>query len=186
MVKVPAEINETPEIFKEVQHVRQRWIWTIVVVISILTWYIFAQQIIFSTPVGKNPVSNRMIIIVWLIFGVGLPAFVISARLETRVRSDGIYLRFIPWQRTFRKIALDDLHVAQVRNYRPLLEFGGWGIRKNRQGRAYTISGTFGVQLLFNYEAPLLIGSQRPDELSRAIQSQCDHLQSEKSPAKDT
>jgi len=178
MEKIPAEKNINPVFFKEVQHVRQRWIWTIVVVISILTWYIFVQQVILDTPFGKNPVSNRMIIIVWLVFGVGLPAFIISARIETKVSTDGIYLRFFPWQRTFRKIAFDDLQVAQARNYRPLLEFGGWGIRKNRQGRAYTISGTFGVQLLFNNEPPLLIGSNHPNELCSAIQSQCDHLQS--------
>ncbi|MHC4114629.1 MAG: hypothetical protein ACYSSL_04835, partial [Planctomycetota bacterium] len=66
----------------------------------------------------------------------------------------------------------DDLSEYYARKYRPLLEYGGWGIGWSlRKGRAYNVSGDKGVQLVFKSGKRLPIGSQRAEELEEAIRS---------------
>jgi hypothetical protein len=59
----------------------------------------------------------------------------------------------------------------EARTYRPILEYGGWGIRYSPfgQGCAYNVSGNRGVQLELADGQRILIGSQRAEELARAI-----------------
>jgi hypothetical protein len=92
-------------------------------------------------------------------------------RLETYVDSNALYVRFFPFQLAFRKFAASDLAEYYSREYNPILEYGGWGIRYGRAGKAYNASGNKGVQLVLNNGKRLLIGSQKPDELVKAIDS---------------
>ena len=58
----------------------------------------------------------------------------------------------------------------EARTYRPILEYGGWGIRYTMgRGWAYNVSGNQGVQLELASGKRILIGSQRAEELARAI-----------------
>ena len=59
----------------------------------------------------------------------------------------------------------------QTRQYKPIREYGGWGIRYGRGGKAYNVSGNKAVQLVLKNGKRLLIGSQRPDKLVEAIGS---------------
>jgi hypothetical protein len=56
-----------------------------------------------------------------------------------------------------------------VRKYKPLAEFGGWGLRFGVSGKAYNISGNKGLQLELTNNKKLLIGTQKPEELSEAL-----------------
>jgi len=103
-----------------------------------------------------------------------LPALFVFGRLITEVREDGIYIRFVPFHRRSRKIPFKDLKEYQVRTYRPILDYGGWGIRCGLKGKAYTVSGNRGVQLELTSGERLLVGSQRPEELWQAIRAQSD------------
>jgi hypothetical protein len=58
---------------------------------------------------------------------------------------------------------------AEVREYSALREFGGWGIRVGRSGKAYSAYGTQGVQLWLKDDSRILIGSQRTEELAAAL-----------------
>tara|TARA_B100001750_G_scaffold203907_1_gene179983 strand:+ start:4611 stop:4832 length:222 start_codon:yes stop_codon:yes gene_type:complete len=53
--------------------------------------------------------------------------------------------------------------------YRPIRDYGGWGIRYGSKGKAYNVSGNQGVLLEFTKSKPILIGSQKPQDLSTAI-----------------
>ncbi|MGZ7167683.1 MAG: hypothetical protein ACXVIP_04695, partial [Halobacteriota archaeon] len=71
-----------------------------------------------------------------------------------------------------RTIPLSDIVTYEARQYRPVLEYGGWGIRfGTRRKRAYTMSGNRGVELELIDGTRLLMGSQRPDELVSAIRA---------------
>lgn len=89
--------------------------------------------------------------------------------LTIEVRPDGLYFRFFPLHRSFRKIASEDLAGYEVRTYSPLKDYGGWGIRYGRRGKAYNVSGNRGVQLEFSNGDKLLLGSQKPEELAEAM-----------------
>ena len=55
--------------------------------------------------------------------------------------------------------------------YSPIRDCGGWGVRHYKSGKAYNVSGNRGVVLEFLDGRPILIGSQRPEELAKAIAS---------------
>ncbi len=162
-------INPT---FSEVQKFRQFWIWAVVIAISGLMWYAWVEQLLMHRPFGDRPMPDILLFIFWLIFGIGLPALFLYGKLIIQVNSDGIYIRFYPFHSHFHKIAFKELKRYEVRNYRPILEYGGWGIRSGLKGKAYNVSGNGGVQLELTNGKRILIGSQRPEELWQAIQAE--------------
>ena len=70
---------------------------------------------------------------------------------------------------SFHKIRLEDLTKYEVRTYSALKDYGGWGIRYGRRGKAYNVSGNCGVQLEFSNGDRLLFGSQKPEEFTKAL-----------------
>jgi len=169
--------NDTERLYVEIQHVRQLWIWLFVIGITGLFWYLFVMQIIMGVSLGNQPAPDFLLIVFWMLFGIGMPLLFVSARLITEVRSDGIYIRYIPFHRTYRKIEFRDLQYCELRTYHPILDYGGWGIRGDGHDRAYTVSGNRGVQVECRISGRILIGSRRPEELYQAILMQCNGFQ---------
>jgi len=156
--------------YREVQQFRQVWIWVIVSALAGLVWYAAVMQFLLRRPFGGRPMSVIPLLIFWFIFGIGLPALFFFGRLVTEVRDDGIYIRLFPLHWTFRRIAFTEVKQYEVRTYRPIKEYGGWGIRYGSKGKAYNVSGDRGVQIELLNGDRFLIGSQRAEELWRAIQ----------------
>jgi hypothetical protein len=101
---------------------------------------------------------------------LGLAALFFVLRLETEVHRDALYVRFFPMHIHYKKIAPGQLLDSCTRQYRPIMEYGGWGIRCGfTGGRAYNVRGNKGVQLVLQNNRRLLIGSQKADELAGAI-----------------
>lgn len=91
-----------------------------------------------------------------------------SLALITKVTDDEVTVHYRGLFKT-RRVAIAAIRSARPRTYRPILEYGGWGIRLGRSGWAYNASGNQGVQLEIDETRPLLVGSRRPEELARAI-----------------
>ncbi len=94
-----------------------------------------------------------------------------TAKLQTIVRSDGLYVRFFPFHIKFKRFVFEDIGQYFAREYKPLMEYGGWGIKFGFKGKAYTVSGNKGLQIVFKNGKKLLIGSQNPETLVDAIDS---------------
>ena len=156
-------------LYREEQRFRQPWLWVIVLGSTGLMWYTFISQIFLRRPLGSNPAPDSMVILLWLLIGLGMPLVATTCRLIIEVRTTGLYFRFIPFHRSFHKIAFTDIKTCQARTYRPIREYGGWGIRWSRHGKAYNVSGNQGVQLELADGRRILFGSQRPTELFHAI-----------------
>jgi hypothetical protein len=115
--------------------------------------------------------------IIAVVAGVGVPIAIAILfyflELETEVRSDGLYIRLFPFHIRYKKFAADQIDKCYARQYRPIREYGGWGIRCGLpgRGRAYNVSGNRGVQLVFKDGGKLLIGSQKAEKLQQAIRS---------------
>lgn len=58
-----------------------------------------------------------------------------------------------------------------MREYSPLGEYGDWGIRRGRGGRAYNVKGNRGVRLVLRTGKKVLIGSRYPERLITAIRA---------------
>ena len=137
-------------------------------------WFIFKNFFTSSVP-GNVPLSRTAPGIIGslvYLLGVGIFFFVFYVmRLKTDVRRDGLHVRFFPLMS--RVIPFDEITRCEVRTYRPIREYGGWGIRSGLggTGAAFNVSGNRGVQLELSGGKRLLIGSQKPEELAAAIQS---------------
>lgn len=100
-----------------------------------------------------------------------LPILFLIFRLDTQIKKDGIYVRFFPIHVKFRHYTWGELTKIFVRRYSPLAEYGGWGLRFGLfgKGRAYNVSGDKGLQLEFTDNRKLLIGTNKPDELTEVL-----------------
>ena len=156
-----------PLLFREVQRFRQWFFWVPVLIVTGVIWWQFAEQVILGHPQGTRPVPNSLAWVLAIVFGLGFPAFVVVARLITEVRPGQLSVGLAPFR--FKRISLQEIDSAEVREYSAMREFGGWGIRFSRYGRAYNAYGNRGVQLVLEGGSRILIGTQRPAELLAAL-----------------
>jgi len=114
--------------------------------------------------------SDKGLIIVTRLF-VSLTLLVISFKLETKIKRDGIYVRFFPFHLKFNHCSWDSLSKSFVRKYFAITEYGGWGLKcgLGGKGKAYKVSGNYGLQLVFKTNEKLLIGTNKADELTNAL-----------------
>jgi hypothetical protein len=164
--------NSAP-IFREVQRFSQIWLWVVVAGLAAILWRLAFKHHLLRPPFGGHSKNDLVILCLWLCLGVVLPLFLLWCRMITEVRRDGVYVRFIPFHRTFQRIPFADFNRYEMRVYNPMAEFGGWGIRHGREGRAYNIAGNHGIEFTFIDRSKLLVGSQRVREFLQAIHSQC-------------
>jgi hypothetical protein len=92
---------------------------------------------------------------------------VASLRMTTVVTADAVTVRF-GFLYTAR-VPLKDLVRAEAIVYRPVRDYGGWGIKGFRNRRALNARGDRGVLLVRADGSTLLVGSQRPQELLTAL-----------------
>ena len=161
--------NSTYPLYRETQYFRQVWLWALVLFISLLSLYGAFQQLILGTPFGNNPAPDSVTVVLAIIFGIVLPLFMYTMNLTTEVHSDGLYIRYFPFHLSFHRIAAEEIQRYEVCTYSPIKDYGGWGIRFGRKGKAYNVSGNRGVQLELSNRKHLLVGSQKPEELVEAL-----------------
>jgi hypothetical protein len=91
----------------------------------------------------------------------------LTMRQVTRVEPGAVTVRFGLLYRT--SIPTSDIRTAEAVQYRPVREYGGWGIRGMGRRRALNMRGDRGVLLTRNDGSTVLIGSQQPRELLAAL-----------------
>lgn len=91
--------------------------------------------------------------------------------LETEYDSTGITYRFYPFHLKKRTILWSDVSAAYVRQYKPIAEYGGWGLRGllGRNGRAYNVSGNIGLELELKNGEKILFGTRKKEALEKVI-----------------
>jgi hypothetical protein len=156
--------------FTESQKFTQIWIWVILLAAIGLFVFMDVKQLIYHQAVGNHPMSDTGLLI-FNIFPLLMVVLFISLRLETEITGEGIRFRFLPFQVRFKIIRWNEIEKAYVRKYRPLMDYGGWGIRFGvpSKGRAYNIRGNMGLQLELKNNKKILIGTQKSDEMERAL-----------------
>lgn len=164
-------MHESLTLFKEVQRFRQWWVWLLVLVADAGVWYVFILQILQGKKVGTNPAPDVVVIGLWVVLGILFPVLFFTLNLTTEVRPEGLYIRYFPFHIRFHKISYAEIKRFEARTYSPIRDYGGYGIRYGRKGKAYNVSGNQGIQLEFMDGKRLLIGTQRPEEFLTALSS---------------
>ena len=168
------EMSEEKDlIFREVQTFSSTLRWLLVVLMAV-SFGVFAIALweTITNPGTTNKLAPTLLSIFAMAIPIAFTVLFFILKLETEVRTDGLYVRFYPMHIRFRKFTGENLAEFYARAYKPIREYGGWGIRCSftGKGKAYNVSGNKGVQLVFTNGKKLLIGSQIPDELVAAIE----------------
>jgi len=93
-------------------------------------------------------------------------------KLKTRIDEKGISYQFFPFQWSNKLIPWDTIGKCYIRKYNAITEFGGWGMKfsfRKNIGKALTTKGTIGLQLELKNGKKILIGTQKKEELERAL-----------------
>jgi hypothetical protein len=106
---------------------------------------------------------------VWGIALVGLVilAGVLTMRLSTTVTREDVQVRYGPLYSL--RVPVSEIARAEAILYRPVRDYGGWGIRGTRKHRLLNARGDRGVLITRRDGSTVLIGSQKPRELLDAL-----------------
>jgi hypothetical protein len=154
--------------FRETQQFRQKWLWILIIIIAIgLAWPLITQ---FSG--GKTAQQMPLYVTILIaIIPIAMIIFMYVLKLDTEIMEDGIQFSFspvvgkklLPWK---------EVDTVFIRKYNAIMEYGGWGIRNNMgkmKGRALSVSGDMGIQLIMKDGKRLLIGTRKPEEVQAVL-----------------
>jgi hypothetical protein len=148
--------------FREEQ--RFEWFWTAMFFVPAL---IVGYGLYRGVWLNQPAISGALL---WPAFAVAVVVAVWFSRLKlvTEVRDDGLFIYFV-WLWPQRTIRWDQIRSVETRTYRPIKDFGGWGVRWTARGIVYHARGNRGARLVLASGERVLIGSQRADDLAHAI-----------------
>lgn len=97
--------------------------------------------------------------------------FVLSGGFRLSVTPERFQLRAGFLGIPLLKLHLPDIIEAKIHGFSPLADFGGYGIRRNREMSAFFLQGEEGVQLTTRQGKKYLIGSDHPDRLAAVLRA---------------
>lgn len=121
---------------------------------ALAAWHMPAEQ-----GIGHIPLTILPLILVAAVYFL--------VRLRTEVRGRSLTVRLAPFGRM--TIPLKDIRSVEVIEYRPLRDFGGWGVRYGRGGKMYNARGNRAVRLEVGSQGVVYVGSARPEDLAEAL-----------------
>jgi hypothetical protein len=160
-VTTAATLEPATVVFREEQH----FDWRVYATICIL-------EVLTALGLGHNQ-SWSAELVTGLVMGMGLLLVVVvfSLYMTTEVTPTDVRVWF-GWIPTYRRVvAIGMVRRIEVVTYRPIADYGFWGVRSGRDGeRALIARGNRGVRLELMDGTRLLIGSQRPEVLATALE----------------
>lgn len=144
---------------KEIQRI-SLWICLVLAIIISIAFFLGQQ--------GNKPGEPWVILVVWIL----IMSFLLSMKLESRADANKLEYRLFPFQIRFRAIPFSEISHWEVRKYKPLAEFGGWGLRINRRGvTAFTIRGNYGIEVHTSAGKKILLGTASPEKWKKFLEN---------------
>ena len=141
-------------LFEENQKFKQWWLWVI----------LLSFPIISVSPFDDNPININYILI-----GLALPLLFYLFELRVKINAAGLHYQFFPFHLKSYSIKIEEIEKIEALQYKPLLEYGGWGIKYGFKGKAYNVSGNLGVKIHLTNGRNILFGSERHKEFEKAL-----------------
>lgn len=143
--------------FQERQYLRTNpitWVAVVAMVIPIV--------IILSTSAGESEQEIFYSVLFVTLFESLFLTMLLIAHLDTDMDINRIRFRWFPFQWKSKEILWEEVQSAEVRKYRPLFEYGGWGLKGwSTKNRAYNVDGNIGIQLYLKNGKKVLLGTKQ-------------------------
>jgi len=88
---------------------------------------IFLVALCINLLIEKGTVTTLTYFLITVLPILIVVNIILPFTLTTQIRSDGIYVRFPPFQPSFAKFYWRDISEVYIRNYNALTEYYGWG-----------------------------------------------------------
>lgn len=157
--------------FNEIQKFNKPWVKVVLVFFSLVVCF-YCSYTYYDRYINHREIFDSEFIattIYLIVVFAGLCIFFSYAKLMTVINKEGVSFLFSPFHRKFRVIEWNEIENFEVVTYRPLLEYGGWGIRFGFKGRAFNVAGNKGLQLTLKNGRRILIGTQKEAELKEFL-----------------
>jgi hypothetical protein len=145
--------------FTEVQTIDAIWPLTILSLTFIFNWVLYFKM-------GHTDIQFFYGSVISAAF---LSIFLSIIKLSTSIDNEGIHFKFRPFHLKWNTILWSEIKKWEVREYHPISEYGGWGLRLGKSGKAYTIKGKLGLQLLLVSGKKILIGTNQKESVQKII-----------------
>jgi hypothetical protein len=162
--------------FTETQKFNQMWVWLVLIAATLIPLITLGagvyQQLIKGISFGDKPMSDNGLIFAFLsvlIFTGGIIVFMARVKLTTVINKNGISIAFFPLLLKEKTIKWTDIESFQVMKYKPIVDYGGWGYRLGKGGKAYNVAGNMGLKLKFKSGKHLLIGTQESAKMQQFL-----------------
>jgi len=165
------EQQAEPAIFSEEQYFTQPWLWLIIVLMTAAVLLPLGAIILNPDQTVNFRTGNGFSVLIAPAICMGIIILFAKLKLITIVNSLGISVQFKPFHRQQLFFDFSDIKEYATRTYRPIIEYGGWGIKRGIGGLAYNVSGKQGLQLVLTDGRKILIGTQKPEQLVNAMNS---------------
>lgn len=143
-------------VFSEKQRFNNKWLW-------------IAIGMVLTIPI-VIAIYDRANILVSLLITIPALALLLAMQLRTEIGEEGICVKFFPMFFLDKIIKWEEIEKVYPRKYKPISEYGGWGIRITlKNGIAYNVRGNKGIQIIFKDGKKLLIGTQKYSEAEQAL-----------------
>ena len=159
--------DREPTFYSERQTVRQRYTGVLLALPPAAMLFITLRQVIWHKPWFNPPTSDGgLIFLTVLLVAVYFRLMTVKLVTELHPGEIAVELRGM-WRRS--RIPLAEVRSVEAVSYNPARDFGGYGVRTTRAGRAYIARGNRAVRLVLANGERIWIGSQNAAELTGKI-----------------
>ena len=143
-------------LFNENQKFSQWWLWLI-----LLSFPVFAVY-----PFDVNNLNLSYIVV-----SIAILVFFYFLELRVFITLDGLYYQFFPIHIKKHVIKFSEIKKIEAVKYRPIIDYGGWGIKHGFNGKAYNVSGNFGVKIYLSNGKNILFGSKKYKKFEKVLKN---------------
>lgn len=136
-------------LFEEKQKFTQWWVWTPL----FLTLFVL----------DKNTYT--------VLIGGLIILFFYLLELRIKVTEEALYYQFFPLHLKPFSIKKKEIEKIESLKYRPLGDYGGWGIRYGFKGKCYNVKGNLGVKVFLKNGSYILFGSQKHLDFEKSLRA---------------
>lgn len=160
-------------LYREDQRFRGPWTWATVGISGAMVSLVLGSLLLrhLGTTSEETAISPLLLALSLAIAAVmaALLATVLATRLQIEVNSRGLFVRLRPFQRRVRQIDLAGAGAVRAVPLRALRDYGGFGLRMRRDGKAYIVSGAHGVRIDYESGYHILLSTHHPEALAEAV-----------------
>lgn len=154
-------------VYNESQSYRGSWIMYLIILTELPV--LILLLVLFFINDDKQEMGIALAVVLGSI-GLSL-TLILNVRLETRIDDQGVHFRYFPFISKWRHIPSEKIHHLEVKSFSPLTDFGGWGIKKRKSIKSYTILGDEGLLIDTGEKLKTLIGTKDAKKLKTFLEA---------------